>query len=338
MIVKERDFPVNLLFLQAIERRLDENHPSMPRVKELIAKQIKGYKGESAIDYPLSILPGQDYRILHSVSLQFQNQNFHIDTLLLTNNFISLLEVKNMGGTIHFDRKFNQLTQTYMGNVKYYQCPIIQVSNQERLLKQWMEQFDFPSIPITSFVVISNPSCMIQVDPGDKSTNQKVIHGHFLPTKIEQQQVISNKKILSTNLIQNLVSIIINHHKVKPTLTLKQLNIIQTELLLGVQCSNCSAIPMQSTHSYWHCPKCKNKSKDAHIPALRDYCLLFSETISNKEAREFLRVPSTSVMKRILTSMELQTDGNNRSIKYNLYLLINLTSPSNRDIIISNSR
>lgn len=85
MIVKERDFPVNLLFLQAVERRLKENHPSMPRVKELIAKQIKGYKGECAIDYPLSILPDQDYRILHSVSLQFQNQNFHIDTLVLPN-------------------------------------------------------------------------------------------------------------------------------------------------------------------------------------------------------------------------------------------------------------
>ncbi|WP_404462484.1 nuclease-related domain-containing protein [Sutcliffiella horikoshii] len=338
MIVKERDFPVNLLFLQAIERRLDENHPSMPRVKELIAKQLKGYKGESSIDYPLSILPDQDFHILHSVSLQFQYQNFHIDTLLLSSNFILLLEVKNMGGSIHFDRKFNQLTQTYMGNVKYYQCPIIQVSNQERLLKQWIEQFDLPPITFTSFVVISNPSCMIQVDPGDKSTNQKVIHGHFLPTKIEQKQVISNKQILSTQEIQNLSSIIIKHHKSKPTLTLKQLNIHPTELSLGVQCSYCLASPMQRTHSFWCCPKCNNKSKDAHIPALSDYCLLFNETISNKEAREFLLVPSTNVMKRILTSTGLQTIGNTRSIKYNLYPLINLTSPSNRDIIISNSR
>ncbi|MGD6779419.1 nuclease-related domain-containing protein [Sutcliffiella horikoshii] len=338
MIVKERDFPVNLLFLQAIERRLEENHPSMPRVKELMAKQIKGYKGETAIDYPLSILPDQDYQILHSVSLQFQNQNFHIDTLLLTKNFIALLEVKNMGGTIHFDRKFNQLTQTYMGNVKYYQCPIIQVSNQERLLKQWLEQFNFPTIPLTSFVVISNPSCMIQVDPGDKTTNQKVIHGHFLPTKIEQQQAISNKQILSAKEIQNLACTITKHLKVKPTLTLKQLNINPSELLSGVQCSNCLAIPMQRTHSFWCCPKCNHKSKDAHIPALKDYCLLFNENISNKEAREFLRIPSTNVMKRILTSMGLQTIGNTRSINYILYPLINLTSPSNHDIIISNSR
>ncbi|WP_404450279.1 NERD domain-containing protein [Sutcliffiella horikoshii] len=113
MIVKERDFPANILFLQAIERRLTDDHHSMPRVKELLAKQIKGYKGESAIDYPLSILHDQDYHILHSVSLQFQNQNFHIDTLLVAANFILLIEVKNMGGTLHFDRKFNQLTQTY---------------------------------------------------------------------------------------------------------------------------------------------------------------------------------------------------------------------------------
>lgn len=243
-----------------------------------------------------------------------------------------------MGGTIHFDRKFNQLTQTYMGNVKYYQCPIIQVNNQERLLKQWMEQFGFPQIPITSFVIISNPSCMIQVDPGDKSTNQKVIHGHYLPTKIEQQEVISNRQILSTIEIQNLAHTLMEHHKVRPTLTLKQLNINTTELLIGAQCSSCLAIPMQRTHSFWRCLECNNKSKDAHIPALRDYCLLFNETISNKEAREFLLVPSTNVMKRILSSTGLQTVGNTRSIKYSLYPLIDLTSPSNHDIIISNSR
>lgn len=195
MIVKKRDFPVNILFLQAIERRLKENHPSMPRIKELIAKYMKGYKGETSIDYPLSILPHHDYHILHSVSLQFQNQNFHIDTLLLSTNFITLLEVKNMGGTIYFDRKFNQLTQTYFGNVQYYQCPIIQVNNQERLLKQWMGQFELPAIAFTSLVVISNPSSMIQVEPGDRTTFQKVIHSHFLPTKMEQQQTISNQAI-----------------------------------------------------------------------------------------------------------------------------------------------
>ncbi len=128
------------------------------------------------------------------------------------------------------------------------------------------------------------------------------------------------------------------HHKVRPTLTLKQLNIKTTELLIGAQCSNCLAIPMQKTHSFWCCPKCTNKSKGAHIPALRDFCLLFNETISNKEAREYLHVQSTSVMKRILTSMGLQTVGNTRSIKYSLHPLINLTSPSNHDIIISNSR
>lgn len=155
---------------------------------------------------------------------------------------------------------------------------------------------------------------------------------------MEQQQAISNKQILSAKEIQKLTRIIIKHHKAKATLTLKQLNINPIELLLGAQCSTCLAIPMQRTHSYWCCPTCNNKSKDAHIPALRDYCLLFNENISNKQARDYLCVSSTNVMKRILTSMELQTIGNTRSINYILYPLINLTSPSNHDIIISNSR
>ncbi|MCG1020878.1 nuclease-related domain-containing protein [Sutcliffiella horikoshii] len=327
MIVKKRDFPVNILFLKAIERRLKEDHPSIPRVKELIAKYTKGYKGETSIDYPLSILPDQDYLILHSISLQFQNQNFHIDSLLLSTNFILLLEVKNMSGTIHFDRSFNQLTQTYMGIEYYYQCPIIQVSNQERFLKQWIKQFDFPSIPLTSLVVISNPSSMIQVDPGDRTTFQKVIHSHFLPAKIEQQHTIFNRAILSPSETKNLASLIIKHHKVKPTITLRQLNIDSKELLFGVQCSNCLAIPMKRAHAFWRCDFCNFKSKDAHIPALRDYCLLFNESISNQEGREFLLVPSNNSMKRILTAMGLEVTGNTKNRRYNLYPLIIHTPP-----------
>lgn len=61
MIIKAREVPRNLLILMAIERRLPQHHPQMPKVKELIAKNMKGFRGEQSIEYPLSILPEKEF-------------------------------------------------------------------------------------------------------------------------------------------------------------------------------------------------------------------------------------------------------------------------------------
>jgi ribosomal protein L37AE/L43A len=322
MILKTRELPLNILVLEAIERRLENGHPKMPRIKELLAKYRKGHRGEHSIDYPLSIIPEEEYLILHNIRLQFQKFHFQIDTLLICSRFILLLEVKNFGGTIFFDRKFNQLIQTYHGNVNSYTCPIIQVSNQERLLRHWCGQHNFNEIPIISLVVISDPSSMIKIDPADRTTFQKVIHSHYLPTKIEQQKTITNKTVYSLKEMKKLARTLIKHHKLNTTHILRLLDIDPSEIKTGVQCPYCSNIPMVRNNALWHCDECRHRAKDAHIPALKDFFLIFNETITNEEAREFLHCSSPDTIKRILCSLQLPTSGKTKSRKYSLTPLI----------------
>ncbi|SFJ46911.1 hypothetical protein SAMN04487936_102295 [Halobacillus dabanensis] len=57
MIVKERTFPKDIELLQTIERRLSDRHPQMGVVKDQLKYSLSGYKGELALNFPLSFLP-----------------------------------------------------------------------------------------------------------------------------------------------------------------------------------------------------------------------------------------------------------------------------------------
>ena len=63
-------------------------------VSENLAKFMAGYKGELAIEYPLSFLPETEYRILHDIRLFDQKHYFQIDTLIVSACFLLVLEIK----------------------------------------------------------------------------------------------------------------------------------------------------------------------------------------------------------------------------------------------------
>ncbi len=68
----------------------------------------------------------------------------------------------------------------------------------------------------------------------------------------------------------------------------------------------------------WLCQYCNSKSLDAHIKALEDYSLVISPTISNREARNYLRIASPDVAKRILKGYPDAGYGITNSKRYQL--------------------
>ncbi|MFC0270255.1 nuclease-related domain-containing protein [Metabacillus herbersteinensis] len=131
MIVKERKVPLSILKLQALARRTHPDHPKFQLIKENLAKSLAGYKGEAAIDYPLSPLPEKNYLILHDMRLQNKQHYFQMDTLLLSQSYLLILEVKNMSGTLPFDNKFKQLIRTLDGKQESYPYPLVQIQQHE---------------------------------------------------------------------------------------------------------------------------------------------------------------------------------------------------------------
>lgn len=90
------------------------------------------------------------------------------------------------------------------------------------------------------------------------------------------------------------------------------------ELMKGIFCPNCNTVPMFRRKQKWYCRACQHASSEAHFSALNDYQWLVGDYITNREAREFLRVDSPDVVRRILTHAGFNHIGANKGRTYRL--------------------
>ncbi|MBS4174382.1 nuclease-related domain-containing protein [Bacillus sp. FJAT-49736] len=322
MIKKERKIPIKLEKLEALNRRIPSQHPKKSQILEELTKRRAGYYGEKSLDYHLSFMDEKNYHILHDLRLRnIRKQYFQIDTLISSPYFISILDVKNMGGTIIFDRHFHQLIQQNGEVEKAYQDPVTQVKRHELQLKEWLHQHKFPAIPILPLVVISNPSTIIKTigDPKEYQHITKAIHINFEISKYEK---LYKEVKLSNREWNKLASLLVKKHTPEEYDVMVKFHIHKSEILTGVHCPNCSAIPMKRLHGKWLCLLCQFSSKTAYALALRDYALLFGTSISNQEIREFLQLTPKNIVTNITKSMNLPSSGVGRAKIYYLDQLL----------------
>jgi hypothetical protein len=175
LIAKELKKPIHVSKLEALLRRSSPDHPMQPDITASFRKRMAGYRGELAMEYPLSFLSEQRYTILYNLRLTNHTYYFQIDIVLLSPSLFLILEVKNIKGTLYFDSDFNQVIRTYLGKKESMACPILQVEHQQSQLKTWLSKLDLPSVPIRSLVVMSRPDTLLETSPGNEKVLQKVI-------------------------------------------------------------------------------------------------------------------------------------------------------------------
>ncbi|WP_163099034.1 NERD domain-containing protein [Peribacillus alkalitolerans] len=300
MIIKNRNKSDLLQKLEALLRRLPNDHTKIPIIKKDYAKSLAGYKGERSIDYPLSFLPQHKYSILHDLRLFDGSHYFQIDTLIVSSSFVTIIEVKNISGTLVFDQTFNQLIRINENREEAFPNPIIQVKRHVEQLEKWRIASNIQSFPIEPLVVIGNERAVIKAS--NKSVSQIVLPQGLLTKRImkfeEKHKVEENSSFNQALLIEKLLC---DHIKLSPDI-LQRYQIPITDLQKGVQCSHCSIYSMRRIHGGWVCEHCSFTSKNAHLQALKDYSLLISSEITNLQARDFLHINSIHTTKRILNS------------------------------------
>lgn len=94
---------------------------------------------------------------------------------------------------------------------------------------------------------------------------------------------------------------------------MKKYQIHPSEILSGVQCSQCEYLGMERKPSTWHCPSCNASCNNAHEKALQDYKVLFNETLTNPQCRQFLELNSRHTTKYILQ----QSQNIKKATRYN---------------------
>lgn len=314
LIRKVRTVPIIILILEALLRRIPPEHPKRPQIQVELVKRKKGYRGELSLNYYLDLIDTPEFLIFHDIRLIDGKSFFQIDTLMITPYFFLILEVKNIAGTLYFEDDSNQMIRTFNNEEEGMANPMLQALRHSRQFKNWLTQRKLPLLPIEHLVIISDPKTIIKASRPSIFT--KVMHNANLPFTFEKFQNRHTKETLTMKEMKKIAGTIERHHTPKKPDPLVQFSISQTEIQTGVHCPKCSAVPIERKRGYWYCVNCCTKSQDAYIQAVQDYTLLIKPAFTNEEMRDFLQIPSSKFVFRLLKSMDLEYAGEKKGRMY----------------------
>ncbi|WP_338752980.1 nuclease-related domain-containing protein [Bacillus sp. FJAT-52991] len=315
MIVKERKVPMKILKLEALLRRLPSEHPKRLQIEEELAISKAGFRGEQAIDYYFSFVPKENHLIFNDLRLPMGDRFFQIDSLLLTPSYILIIELKNIAGTIWFDETFRQMIRVQDGKEERFPNPILQTARQKLQLQEWLAKNKYQKIPIHTVTVFTNNKSIIKTSSSNPHIMQQVIQAEQFPIFLEK---MNEPKILTNKDLQNLSALFITNHVPTDIDVLQNFQIEKSELMTGIQCPQCSAIPMIRHLRKWQCPICLQFSHDAHLTSVEDYALLFHPTITNQQLRHFLNISCNQLAYYLLRSMNLSNSGQTKGTVWHI--------------------
>jgi hypothetical protein len=308
--------------LEALLRRKPLNYLYDDEIREQLRNYRSGFKGEKSLDYFYRYLPTDDLYYLHGIRILHNRYYFQLDTLIITPRFLLILESKNIAGHLYFDDKYKQLIRTLNDKKEAFDNPIEQVKRQAYHLQEIIKQLKFPFIPIESLVVMTNPRAYIECSPTYKEALNKVIKSPLLSAKYNELSNKYTKEIVSLKEIKKLMKQLNKLHTPEDSDICIQFQIKKEHLQKGVFCPDCESVFLERRPRSWYCLNCKNHYQKAHISALTDYALLISDTITNKEFKDFLNLQSSSQAYHLLNAVGLPYSGSTRSRKYHLASLL----------------
>lgn len=310
---KEFTYPISLQQIEALLRRIPLEHVKRPLIEEKFKILRSGYNGERNLHYHLSLLPEKSHHIFHNIRLSNGSSYFQIDFLLISSKLAIILDSKNHAGTLTFEK--NQLIHISNDTEKIYQNPLSQVYRHQYLLKNWLENYQFPKIPIEYHAVITNPSTKVIITPGYHEAENRVWKSDALLIKIDEMEKIFNKELLDKRNLSRIKKLILQNDTPERSDFIKSFGIHESEIT-GVLCPTC-LIPMEyKQRIWWKCSNCQSTSKDAHLQAIQDYFLLFKPSITHSELRAFLHLPNARTTTRFLTLLHLPSSGKTKGRIY----------------------
>ncbi|WP_342472338.1 nuclease-related domain-containing protein [Metasolibacillus sp. FSL H7-0170] len=279
--------------LEAIARRLDEQHPDYLYLAEQLAMARAGAIGEDEVQFFLQELT-TPHRTIRNLSFYSAVQHRHeIDFLVIFPSLILCFEVKNMVGHLHFDMVASQLLRTRNdGIIERFPNPIEQLTRHMRVLSSL-----FPTIPINGAVIIANRRAIIS----SKSAPIPIFHADYVHSFIEKKLIQYNEPLLDLDEVYAQLLALHCSKKEPLTFTLAQLK-------QGVFCKRCSA-KMRFVHGKFICLRCNMQDKYAHFQALNDFRLLMDTKITNQQFCQLCDIPSRHAAKRLLRFFPIIGDG-----------------------------
>lgn len=316
---KDRIKPRKLYFNEAALRRVPLNHPKIPYIEEDNRRREAGFAGEIRVDTILKNLPQKNYHILQGLRLANEAEShFQIDNVMISPTHLLTIEVKNLAGELTFDRQAGQLIQKIDNKQNGYEDPLLQAELQIHQLRDWLRKHQFPNMPLEHLVVMINQNCILKFDGYTAAQQFRVCRGRQVLHRIDTISNQHSQEVMNPAMIRKLSRLMVKNNT-EPSYDIEKIyKISRSALLNRVFCPDCKFLGMSYHQGSWFCPRCKCKSRDAHLPALRDYFLLWGPEITNQQFREFLCIDSVHKASKMLKKLNLPSIGTKKHRVYQL--------------------
>lgn len=306
--------------LDVLMPRLNQRNPNYQELHYTRKKITHTYLGTNVINALLfEKLLYQKY-VFYNLSLPKKDGGyFNLNALIITPYVLYLIVVVHAENELNFNT-IGQITDTHNGEIITAPNPFSDANIQIEHLHHFLEQHEYPPIPLHSIVTFTHPKVILKLNRNFAD----IVHSNFLLERITTLRSTYKERFYQTDQLEHLKNHLKTHHRAENYNMIKKHHIPAHDIRNGVWCSKCKLEMMHRKHGYWKCNGCNNRSDSAHIKALNEYKLLYSPAITNKEARHFLQVESATVVTRLFASLNIKQSGNAKTSSYHLDTLSKL--------------
>lgn len=311
MIIKQREKPAKIAGYEALLKRISPTHPKRAAVKNSLNNARAGFGGEERLDEALDFFdPPYAYQLIQDFSLPAPYK-LQVDTVLITQSCVILLEVKNITGKLQFKQNPSALHSVLPdGEIRSYKSPITQMNETVMRMGKFLRTLRC-QLPIFSIIVISHPSQIVENTPPD-SHILAVGELNFYLSKLNL-----SKTIISIEELHQLGNALLAAHEdYQPFPLAPKFQINPTEIETGVFCPRCHLGKMIRTQIAWECETCRLVSRNAHVVTLQEWFMLIKSTINTAECRDFIGFKNLETAKRFLLNNNCQPVGGRKHRKY----------------------
>lgn len=272
-----------------------------------------GYSGECNADQYLERYQfSKSTQILTNVHLRTSSGfTFEVDTLILSEKFVLIVEVKNLKGIIRFVQNPPHLRQVLeTGEETILNCPYSQIETNKSNLNEWFRQQGI-QLKSIGLLVLSNPNTIVKEAPPFFPIVYKKQIPHHL------QKLESYETILKPSQIHEISrKILANQASFNPYPLCSYYSIDVKELRRGLLCRYCNNLLNRKNRETWLCTICGKVAEDPYNEGISDWIKLVKNTITNEECKVFLGLKDSNAARYALSKSSLIKKGKSTATFY----------------------
>lgn len=293
--------------------RLHPDHRKVQYLKGCLYRISAGYSGECNVDsYIERTQITHLTKIFTDVHLRISPTfTFQIDTLIITERYVLIVEVKNLKDTVRFVQNPPHLEQMFeSGEEVVLDCPVYQIESNKSNLDEWFRQRGI-HLKTLGLLVLANPKTKVKDAPSDFP----IIYKKQIPFYL--QNLNPSETVLSPVQLHDLArEINAEQQRFNPFPLCDYYNIDQRELKVGLLCRYCNQQLQRKNREKWHCESCGKSASNPFDDGINDWFILVKNSITNGECKSFLNLKGSNAARYVLSKSSLLKKGRSRATFY----------------------